>query len=533
MSNHDHLVELGGFEEKVGVLLEVHLGARLSHRLLHQGVVRLGQHHAGKQVGDDALEQRHVLGEELAQVHVDDGPEHQDVFVLIRKPSLEVTRRAKHRHHRAHAVIVVVLGGELLGAELVALHDLRGAVAGLEVTERVEDDLADHGVVRDHHRDGSEERLEVIGELGATRVTGVHGDGTPGAVLEANLGTLEDEAGHPRGDRALDVEHLLRHHREHLEVDAVKLIEARPRTRRRKTLEKLAHLDVVHRVGAVKHDALPGESLGEVLRGLRLARTRGSLGRSSHRQVNRTHQSAVTPVRQRGNHQTRRVTEVLVPVLNLRGHDSHDRREVPGAGCVLLPVRPQLRLPVEIGGGTHLVLGQVRNHVARVDVHDHERAERLTLQRRELAAHAIDDFHEIAGAPLLVFAHRAGTVGDGLGDLLSPEHRRDDEDDHTRPVEHPLVPRLGSVGRDTLAGDVRDVVEHRSLHLQQPLLNRAVGLLNRDDFLEGNLLLLLGDHREDVVLLVAVLAVRELELGDALEALLEMGLNLGGILCLG
>ena len=65
---------------------------------------------------------------------------------------------------------------ELLGAELVGGDELARHVAGLEVTERVEDDLADHGVVRYHHRDGSEERLEVIGELGATRVAQVHGD---------------------------------------------------------------------------------------------------------------------------------------------------------------------------------------------------------------------------------------------------------------------------------------------------------------------------------------------------------------------
>ena len=110
MSHDDHLVELGGFEEKVGILLEVHLRARLAHRLLHQRVVRLWQHHAGEQITDDTLEQRHVLGEELAQVDVDDGPEHQHVLVLVGKTSLQVAGGAKHSHHRSHAVVVVVLG---------------------------------------------------------------------------------------------------------------------------------------------------------------------------------------------------------------------------------------------------------------------------------------------------------------------------------------------------------------------------------------------------------------------------------------
>ena len=157
------------------------------------------------------------------------------------------------------------------------------------------------------------------------------------------------------------------------------------------------------------------------------------------------HEGAVAPVRQRRDHQAGRVTEVLVTVLNLRGHDSHDRGEVPGARRVLLPVRPQLRLPVEIGRGAHLVLGQVGDDVARVDVHDHERTEGLALERGELAAHAIDDVHEVLGALLLVLANRAGSVRDGLGDLFSPKHGCDHQDNHTRPVEHPLVPRFGPV----------------------------------------------------------------------------------------
>eukprot|EP00976_Prorocentrum_cordatum_P062115 1176584-Prorocentrum_minimum.AAC.3 len=102
-------------------------------------------------IGVDVRE-GHVVREELAEVDVDDGAEHEHKLVLVRVLALHVCRRAQYRHHRAHAVVVVVLGGELLGAELVGGDDLARAVRRLEVAVGVEHDLADHGVVRHHHR---------------------------------------------------------------------------------------------------------------------------------------------------------------------------------------------------------------------------------------------------------------------------------------------------------------------------------------------------------------------------------------------
>lgn len=44
------------------------------------------QRHSWKQVTDNAIEQRHIMAQELAQVHVNDGPQHQHVFIVIWKP---------------------------------------------------------------------------------------------------------------------------------------------------------------------------------------------------------------------------------------------------------------------------------------------------------------------------------------------------------------------------------------------------------------------------------------------------------------
>ena len=53
--------------------------------------------------------------------------------------------------------------------------------------------------------------------------------------------------------------HLLSDDGEHLELDAVELVEAGPAAARRQTLEELAHGDVVETVRAVEYDALHGQ----------------------------------------------------------------------------------------------------------------------------------------------------------------------------------------------------------------------------------------------------------------------------------
>lgn len=62
-----------------------------------------------EEVGHDAVEEGHVHGQELAEVDVDDGAQHEHELVLLRETPLEVARGAQHSHHRAHAVVVVVL----------------------------------------------------------------------------------------------------------------------------------------------------------------------------------------------------------------------------------------------------------------------------------------------------------------------------------------------------------------------------------------------------------------------------------------
>ena len=385
----------------------------------------------------------------------------------------------------------MVLRGELLRAQAVRLDELARHVASLEVAERVEDDLADHGVVGDHHRDVAEERLEVIRELGTTGVARVHGDEDVGGVDNPKLHTLEDEPVQLCRDRALNAQHLLRHHREHLELDAVELVEARPRARRRQTFEKLPHRLIVQAVRAVEHDALNRDSLGEVLRGLRLTRTRGSRGCPPEVQVNGAHQGAVAPVRQRRDDQSRRVTEVLKAVLRF----SVDHANLQG---VVLPKVAQLREPLEILRVVHAVLGHLNDDVPGVDVDGDQRRDGGALQLGELASYHVHDVRQLGVG--LVPVRLEPALDDGVGDLLGPVHLRRPDDHLAGPVQDPLLAGLLRVRNNRLASHLQQGVLHDVLELEHPLLHRAslrrVDLLaqrdafalHRHDRLHGDLL---------------------------------------------
>lgn len=86
------------------------------------------------------LEQRDILSQELGQVDIEQGAEQQDTLVLLRVLELEVAGGGEHGLDRAHAVVVVMLGGQLLRAQAVRRHDLLGqagrAETGLQAAAR-------------------------------------------------------------------------------------------------------------------------------------------------------------------------------------------------------------------------------------------------------------------------------------------------------------------------------------------------------------------------------------------------------------
>ena len=180
-------------------------------------------------------------------------------------------RRHKDGLHRAHAVVVVELRRQLLGAQLQHLRDLACHVARTLEAGRIQHDLRDEGVVWHHHGTRPEQGFQVVRQLRPAGVARVHGDEHVAGVQQRDRRALEHEAARAFALGLLDGQDLLRDHRQHLQLDAVELIEAGPGTGCCEALEELRHGQVVQSVTAVEHHALYRHGLGQVLGALRLA----------------------------------------------------------------------------------------------------------------------------------------------------------------------------------------------------------------------------------------------------------------------
>ena len=87
-------------------------------------------------------------------------PNHSPwLFIFKLHTNLEVASCSQHRLDSSHAVIVVVLGWQLLWAQAVHSHNLDREGSGLHKTTGVQGDLRNQGVVWHHHSHCAEEGL--------------------------------------------------------------------------------------------------------------------------------------------------------------------------------------------------------------------------------------------------------------------------------------------------------------------------------------------------------------------------------------
>lgn len=72
---------------------------------------------------------------------------------------LQVASCGQHRLDGPHAVVIVVLGGQLLGAQAVRGHDLDRQGPRPHKATGVQHDLRDEGIIRHHHGHCTEQSL--------------------------------------------------------------------------------------------------------------------------------------------------------------------------------------------------------------------------------------------------------------------------------------------------------------------------------------------------------------------------------------
>eukprot|EP00968_Pinguiococcus_pyrenoidosus_P007308 scaffold486_cov254-Pinguiococcus_pyrenoidosus.AAC.1 len=273
------LVQLDQLAHPVAVVHELVAGHDLLQLGLQPGVGALGRRviaEAGEQVLQQGEEQRHVLRYQLTEVHVSERAVHEEGFGLFQVVALGLPRSAQHREDVAEAPVVVLLRGQLLLGRVVQHEELLRQQVELRVAHAAELDLHDDLEVGHHHGHAAEQRLEVLRQLLPAGVAGVHRDEEAAHGLQHDVLRVarELEGGHAGLLGVLDRQHLLRHHAEHGQQDAIELVEAAPKPRLAKTLEDLAAVGVSHLIRAVGHHDVDAQRAPQILHRLRLARPR-------------------------------------------------------------------------------------------------------------------------------------------------------------------------------------------------------------------------------------------------------------------
>eukprot|EP00968_Pinguiococcus_pyrenoidosus_P021235 scaffold2724_cov260-Pinguiococcus_pyrenoidosus.AAC.22 len=265
----DHLVHEAGYLLKPSLVdLFVERHGKLT-------IVVGGNDGAREEVADDRCEERQVVGEELWNVAVPQRPDQREIFPDVGIGALEGPGHDQDGLDCAETIVIVGLLRQLLGAQDVQLAHL--ARERLCVSEALgkEHDLRNERVVGDHHCDGPKADLEVVGKFRPTGVSGIHGDDRV-MILEDDLHAHEVDVRLLHQTTLPQHGELLRDDGEHLDVDPVELVQARPAAGLRQAPEELPHHFVVDLIAAVEHNAQDSHGLGEVLGTFRLARAGGS-----------------------------------------------------------------------------------------------------------------------------------------------------------------------------------------------------------------------------------------------------------------
>ena len=350
------------------------------------------------------------------------------------------------------------LAAELLAAELEEGHDLGCEALGGAEALAEEHDLGDGLSVGGDHGDGAEELLEVVGEVAAARVAGVHRDEDACRRVEAlhALAAAEVEAGVAVADALLDGLDLLRHGGQRALLEPVELVKAAPRAAHAEPRENAAHRGRAEALVAAEHHHLLPELRPQRLHALRLPCPGRPEWVRAHLRVQRLRHRQVHLVDQLCPHNEVRHPEVLPPVPELRVRNPQ-RQCLQRVCCLLTPaavVIPQIVQPLErLGAALHLCAHQVPRHVALVHQRRHQVLALLPRHGVQILQHTVRKDLELRRNVLhnLFHSRRRGIVLllhllEGALNGLAPEDLSGDDhklpDRAFDPREKPLLALL-------------------------------------------------------------------------------------------
>jgi hypothetical protein len=133
------------------------------------------------------------LFQEFWKIDISKSLKHELGFIHAGEGSLLDTGSIDDGLYGSHTIIIMLLGRKLLRVQGESSDHLSGKTWSFLVTEGIEGDSTNLGVVRDHHCHWTEECLKVIGELSTTSITGVHGNESAESRLHLDDGVFEVE----------------------------------------------------------------------------------------------------------------------------------------------------------------------------------------------------------------------------------------------------------------------------------------------------------------------------------------------------
>jgi hypothetical protein len=271
---------LHNFLDLGGKRVELELRKALLDRVLEVQVHRVLHLRPRENVLDQRLEplgvkesklgqrvQAHGLDDELhLDLHIDRG-----VGLVLHLDELPADQQ--DRLEGAQPPVVVLLLREQLPRQGEELHDLGPNHFGVLVPFRVQNHLGNQRVVRGRHGHRPKQLLQVVGELGAPKVSlsrGVQGHEDPRILVDFNVLAQQLQPLPFLLQRSLDGLDLLRHRRQHLRLESIELVETAPGPALYEPRENTAHGFVVDPLIAIEDQNLPGQRLTKRLDRFRL-----------------------------------------------------------------------------------------------------------------------------------------------------------------------------------------------------------------------------------------------------------------------
>mmetsp|Transcript_1997 Transcript_1997/g.5250 ORF Transcript_1997/g.5250 Transcript_1997/m.5250 type:complete len:276 (-) Transcript_1997:2227-3054(-) len=261
------------------------------------------------------------------------------------------------------------------------LDDARGELLRRHYTLTVKHDLGDQLAIGNHHRHGSEQRFEVVGQIATTRVSGIHGDEGGHVLVQLDASPEQVDVGRVVEQPLLDAENLLTHGAQDTFLETIELVEAAPGADLTETGENSSHCAEIEGFIAVENEDESPELRSERLHRFGFSGTRRTEGRSSHAEVQSLRERQVSLVGKRGLHQTFADSQVLESVIEVRigERDLQFLREFRRIGIVGVP---QMVQPFEIRGARNPLLHEIADDIPLMNELSDHLLELLAVVRR-------------------------------------------------------------------------------------------------------------------------------------------------------